>query len=150
MSRMVITILLLISSLLFISSNNIEEGFYKAEEGEEIFLFEHKENEAFQINTSSGKLFTVKIRGNPTTGYGWFLENPEENTNLIKVLDLNENNSSIHYIADKVPQGFMGGGGFYYFRFKALTSGDVTLIFSNKQPWNPSSAMTYSLNVTIA
>ena len=147
---MVLIILLLVSSIIMIHSIKFEKGNYSAEEGEEIFLYDYKENEAFQINTFSGKLFTVKIRGNPTTGYGWFLENPEEYSTLIKVFDLKKNNSTKHYISDKVSQGFRGSGGYYYFRFQALTSGDVALIFSNKQIWNPSSGKTYRIDVTIA
>ena len=149
MTRLVLRILLFISSLLISQSIDSRKKEYKAEDGEEIFLLKYQKDYPLKIKTTSGKFFTIKIRGNPTTGYGWYLENPTQNKKFLKAFDLNEQNESIHYIPDKVPPGWTGGGGFYYFRFLALSSGEVTLIFNNKRPWDPNSSHTYSLNVII-
>lgn len=105
----------------------------------------------FDITAKAGDTFTIKIRGNPTTGFGWFLENRDNLDNsVIQPLNLNEHGSSRDYITDEHPEGMVGVGGYYYFKFKGMKAGaNVTLRFVNKRPWETSAIRSVDVNVNL-
>jgi predicted secreted protein len=115
-------------SLATVPSSKIKEEFG------EIHEFAQGSN-SLDITHKAGELFTVKIRGNPTTGFSWFLENVRKlDTSAIKPLNVNEDGSSQKYITDEHPEGMVGVGGYYYFIFKALKSNvNLTLNFIYKR-----------------
>ena len=114
------------------------------------FEFIPKSTENFVITVSKAKNFSIKINGNPTTGYGWYLENALTiDKNLLKPLNLNDVNGTDDYVADVKPAGWVGGGGYYFFKFASVNEGQVALTFSNKQIWDPSTIKTYELNIVI-
>ena len=105
-----------------------------------------------EVSPAAGQIFTIKIRGNATTGYGWFLQNRANiDTDAIQALNLNEYGSSQNYITDEHEEGMVGVGGYYYFKFKALKSGaSVSLVFIHKRPWETSPVRTVEVKVNIS
>ena len=107
----------------------------------------------FEVNTESnavnnfsvkkGKQFKIKLAGNPTTGYSWFLLNLESLDSSIANVDTNEDGSAGGYVSS-VPEGEIlpGAGGDFYFTFEAVskTTEPVDFLFSYHAPWDPSNA----------
>jgi predicted secreted protein len=106
---------------------------------------------SFPTTVSLNQILVVKIRGNPTTGYGWYLENADTlDRSILNPTNLNEYNSCKDYITDNHPQGYVGVGGYYYFKFKPLKeTNSITLIFNNKRPWENKAVRTVELLVTV-
>ena len=103
----------------------------------------------WNISAKVGSTFSIKIRGNPTTGYSWFLENRNNlNTSMIQALNLSEHGSA-DYVTDASEPGMVGVGGYYYFRFSALAAGDAQLVFIHKRPWETSPIRTVTVNVSL-
>ena len=110
------------------------------------------------LNTFSvkkGKEFKIKLAGNPTTGYSWFLLNLEALTesNAVANVDTNEDGSAGGYVSS-VPEGesLPGAGGDFYFTLKAVakTSEPIDLLFSYQRPWeanNAANSVTVKINV---
>ena len=97
-----------------------------------------------QIYTASNNLIidckvdseiALKFDGIPTTGYTWILSDNSDET-LLKNLNLTTDNTSKDYITVKPSKKFIVGfGGFYFFKFKPLKIGVVTLHFVHKRLW---------------
>jgi predicted secreted protein len=105
-----------------------------------------------QITTAHiNQILQVKIRGNPTTGYGWFIINLSNlDQKVLKPLNLNEYNSTDDYITDTHPPGFVGVPGYYYFKFLPINISNGTLLtFVNKRPWEETDERTVNLTVKI-
>ena len=140
----------IVTLVIAICSGNNNPDEEKNNTKSEIFDFVPKTDEAFLITVEKAETFSIKIKGNPSTGYGWYLENISLiNESLIKPLNLDNYNGTDDYVADKNPQGMVGGGGNYFFKFVSVNKGQLTLTFSNKRPWDPSTAKTYLVNVVI-
>jgi predicted secreted protein len=103
------------------------------------------------ITHKAGDIFTVKIRGNPTTGYSWFLQNINSiDTSAIKPLNINEKGSSQMYVSDQHEEGMVGVGGYYYFIFKALGSNvNITLKFKYVRTWETEVGRSAEVNVNL-
>ncbi len=100
---------------------------------------------------SKGGELIVKIKGNPTTGYGWYLSNADQLKSVVQATNLNAMGSSTNYVQDPAPAGFMGVGGTYLFRFNALTAADnVNLNFVYRRSWEntPIRELTVALKIT--
>ena len=101
---------------------------------------EANSNNAFSVK--KGKNFKVKLAGNPTTGYTWFLLNLESlaSSKYVSNVDTNEDGTAGGYIPS-VPQfddlPVIGSDGDFYYTFKAVakTSEPVELLFSYQRPW---------------
>jgi len=100
-------------------------------------VFEKAESKDAEIKVKSGSEFTIKIPGNPTTGYSWILTNDEE----LKSAGLEPTNldeiKSADYVQASHQQGIVGRGGTFDFKFK-LSEGkknvpDIKL--SYQRPW---------------
>lgn len=117
----------------------------------EIFSLETGSN-TLEVSPQEGQTFTIKIRGNPTTGYTWFLDNRDNLDNsAIKALNLNEFGSSRNYKTDEHPEGMVGVGGYYFFTFKALKKGaSVDLVFIHKRPWESGHVRKVTVKVNIS
>ena len=100
-------------------------------------LFNKAENSESEIKVKNGSEFNIKIAGNPTTGYSWYLNNEDElKKEGVQPTNLNEYKSA-DYVQDEHPIGMAGVGGIFDFKFK-LDEGkknvpDIRL--SYKRPW---------------
>ena len=97
------------------------------------------------------EIFSVQLKGNPTTGYQWAMENLDQLTNVsIRPLNLNERNSGA-YIADPHEPGLGGFGGTFDFKFRAGTQTNElnTLNFVYKRAWEATSAKKVQIKVQI-
>ena len=93
----------------------------------------------FDLEVENNNQFSIELKGNPTTGYSWFLENFEElkKSLIIKPLNLNEQKSS-DYVADPCPEGMCGSGGKFHFKFEvknAFGKDIPKLVFGYKRLW---------------
>ena len=102
---------------------------------------ESNSNNAFSVK--KGKKFKVKLAGNPTTGYSWFLLNLENlaSSKYVSNVDTNEDGTAGGYVPSVPPSEdgiqIVGSGGDFYYTFKAVakTSEPVELLFSYQRPW---------------
>lgn len=109
------------------------------------------DQDAYEVSVPKGEDFAIKIRGNPTTGYGWFLDNPKQlEGSSVEALNLNDMNSA-EYVADDHPNGMVGVGGYYYFKFKAVGDANTStnLTFIHKRPWETTNLRTAVVTVKI-
>jgi len=103
-----------------------------------------------EIKIIEGQIFSIKVKGNPTTGYSWFLINEEELTNAgIIPLNLNEHKSG-SYIS-QCPKGMVGGGGIFDFQFKAdKINKDLPLVvLKYRRPWIPENENDQKLEIKL-
>ncbi len=79
------------------------------------------------IEVAKGDSVEVTLRGNPTTGYSW---------NLISGKDaVLKQVGHPTYRQDPAPQGKVGVGGNFTFRFEATEVGTAQLKFVYERPW---------------
>jgi predicted secreted protein len=123
----------------------------------EELLFEAPDNDqsnSMDVSVESGKEFSIKIRGNPTTGYGWYLKNAEaiSNSAVLKAKNLNEYESTNDYKTDPHAAGMVGVPGSYYFTFEATASAGKkeALTFVYKRPWEKETEPIYTLTVNVS
>ena len=88
---------------------------------------------------------TVKLEGNPTTGYSWtYTMDPEGVVSEV----------SNEYVADKASEGVVGSGGTFVFKFEAVAPGEAELVFSYHRVWEedvpPIQTVTYKAVVDSA
>jgi predicted secreted protein len=95
----------------------------------------------WEIAAKKGDTISIKIRGNKTTGYSWYLANREQlSQNIIKPLNLDQHGSTTNYMMDENPEHLMGVGGYFYFDFQIpenIENQVVDLEFLHKRPWEP-------------
>ena len=121
---------------------------YKPKTGEDIFPFINNHEKPIEITTRVGEYFSLQIRGNPSTGYLWYLENPK-NLELVKPEDLNKSNRTTNYDPDAPSSCLRGAGGSYYFRFFSKTKGKQTLTFIYKKSYEKNPKDKYTVNLII-
>jgi len=89
--------------------------------------------EAKAMDVNNDEIFSVKLNGNPTTGYSWVLMNEEEIASsgvVSKVAD--------DYVEDEHEEGMVGVGGTFTFEFmvnNACGKQLPNLVFGYKRPW---------------
>ena len=111
------------------------------------------EAQVFEVDTESnaGNVFTIKkglqfklkLAGNPTTGYSWFLLNLKSliESGFVLNVDTNKDGSAGGYVqkeeVDENGNTIEGAGGDFYFTFEAVakTSEPVSFLFSYQTPW---------------
>ena len=90
-----------------------------------------------------GLQFKLKLAGNPTTGYSWFLLNLKNliESGYVLNIDTNDDGSAGGYVqrneVDENGNIIEGLGGDFYFTFEAAakTSEPVNFLFSYQKPW---------------
>ncbi len=91
------------------------------------------------ITVKENTEFELKIKGNPTTGYEWYILNYDELSNL-DIICLNKHNSG-DFISDPHESGIVGIGGTYTFRFKVNSHNNnfktIKLIYKRDWENNP-------------
>jgi len=103
--------------------------------------------EAKAMDVNNDEIFSVKLNGNPTTGYSWVLMNEEEIASsgvVSKVAD--------DYVEDEHEEGMVGVGGTFTFEFmvnNACGKQLPNLVFGYKRPWEDEVAdkAEYTLNL---
>lgn len=110
----------------------------------------------FSLNNQGSLIFTakpneefiLKVTGNPTTGYSWYLSASPDESNL-KCLNLSKHKSSDNYVVDAHEPGFTGVGGTFYFKFQGVKEGSYDLTLVKKRPWEPEPIQTKNVKVEI-
>ena len=106
-----------------------------------VFAVDTTANALNSFKVEKGQQFKVKLAGNPTTGYSWFLLNVKKltSTSAVQNVDTNEDGSAGGYVSDsdKENKGLVGVGGNFFFTFKAVTktTEPAELLFSYQRPW---------------
>ena len=94
--------------------------------------------------------FELKIKGNPTTGYNWYILNYDELPNL-DIICLNKDNTG-EFIYDPNQVGIVGIGGTFTFRFKVNSHNNnfktIKLIYKRNWENNPNDLIV-SINVLV-
>lgn len=89
------------------------------------------------VTLAKGETLTVKLAGNPTTGYQWTVA--QNDANFLQPQDpIYEPDSSA-----------IGSGGTYFFRFTALNPGSASLRMTYRRSWEPAPIETFTLAVNI-
>lgn len=116
-----------------------------------------EEKDLYNINITLENILVIKLKGNPSTGYGWFLDalNPNSSKRITKSsllpLNLDEHSSTSDYIQDKAPENYMGVPGYYYFKFEAVEESENNkLEFIYKRPWETDIYRTVTFNIDIS
>jgi predicted secreted protein len=101
----------------------------------------------FNESVRAGKTYSIPLRGNPTTGYGWFASVVD--SSIVTITNVNSNGGSKDYVTDPAPAGFAGVGGTYYFTVLGLRAGKTTITFQYKRPWETTSSKVENHVVTV-
>lgn len=78
-----------------------------------------------EIKTKIGEDFTIKLEGNPTTGYIWEISSSTEYLHLLKLIDT-------YWETDR---SLVGSPAVQNFVLKPLSVGSVSLTFGYGRPW---------------
>ena len=112
--------------------------------GVEIRLYRLLTNEgATTIDLHIGDRLMIALPGNATTGYAWELIDGGE-TEVISSLE------GRGYIPDSAPEGMVGVGGTFFFRYAAESIGNADLTFTYRRPWEEgegTQTITFHVNV---
>ena len=97
-----------------------------------------RNNQNPSISVLNQKKFGLKFASNPTTGFDWYLLNPEEavKSKLLTALNLDQNGGG-EYVPDGVSRRITGSGGntFFLLESSEIGEGEVALKFVYKRPW---------------
>ena len=94
-------------------------------------------SEKTELVKVEGEEFEIKLEGNPTTGYNWYLDNIM-NFNYQTITPLNLSKSgTVQFIPNPNPKKLDGVGGHYIFKFRANKASDkaILLRFIYKRGW---------------
>jgi len=95
------------------------------------------------VTVRRGESITLRLAGNPTTGYRWQLRLP-----LGPAL---EQQGDSAYVPDPAPGGIVGSGGTEVWKFKGIRAGRLTLVLEYRRPWEkdqpPARTVTYAIRV---
>ncbi len=130
MKKIFSTLLVLLSIFAFTKTLNNEEDF-------KIISIHDKGQDGSYNVVKPGQKFIIEIDGNPTTGYVWFLEQPEKlNRDIVAPMNLKDNNSADYYQHPN-EEMMAGVGGIYRFKFQAGFDhfGSADLNFIYKRSW---------------
>jgi inhibitor of cysteine peptidase len=94
------------------------------------------------LTIKEGDIFSIKLRGNPTTGYSWQLSSADKS-----ILNLIEKK----FIPEKKKKNIVGSGGTDIFIFEAVGSGktDLKLIYARSWEKYAKPAKTFNLKVMV-
>ncbi|MBC8470664.1 MAG: PD40 domain-containing protein [Planctomycetes bacterium] len=104
----------------------------------------NEENDGGQIELEQGQILVVTLESNPTTGYRWEqVENQEPYLEQMGEVEFKSSETGDPPLA--------GAGGWEIFRFKAISTGKMTLQLVYRRPWEEGvePVNIFSLNVLI-
>ena len=100
-------------------------------------IFTENSNQTyFSMDSIKNLTIAIELKGNPTTGYNWYLtgtSSTQPNSGL-KAINLDSSNSSTYY-ADATPQNLAGSGGTYCFKFQPQDYSTTSLFFEYYRSW---------------
>ena len=111
-------------------------------------IFSLDQNDPLNFTVKPNNEFLLKVRGNPTTGYSWYVSAISDESNL-KCTNLNQWKSSENYVVDPHEPGFVGVGGTFYFKFQGNKEGNYDITLVKKRPWEPEPIQTKNIKVQI-
>jgi inhibitor of cysteine peptidase len=80
-----------------------------------------------RVQVPVGQWVLVRLQGNPTTGYQW--QTAAVKGQSVRMM------AEPQYVATPVKPGVVGGGGTFYFKFRALQPGLTTIKLIYLRPW---------------
>lgn len=98
--------------------------------------------------------FSIRLKGNPTTGYTWIMLNGKSYSGSEGIIPMNlsENYNSTLYNQERHTIGNVGFGGTFQFIFQATEASNkiYPLIFSYRRPWEDGAALkVVTVNIKI-
>jgi inhibitor of cysteine peptidase len=93
------------------------------------------------IELRAGGVFQVALRGNPSTGFGWYADSLD--TNIL------EQQGDWEFDPDNSSPGVSGSGGTFSLDFKAVGSGMTSLQLVYRRPWEPDVPPIQTFEVTV-
>lgn len=108
----------------------------------------------WNITVNSNTAFKIRIEGNPTTGYIWYISNVNDiNQQLLLITNINSNNTTEDYAINQQYDGIVGQPGYYIFEFEAkkptLTDRPIRIEFIEKRPWEKEPIETVTVFIAI-
>ncbi|HOT01197.1 MAG TPA: protease inhibitor I42 family protein [Acidobacteriota bacterium] len=94
------------------------------------------------IEAVVGQTITVRLAGNPTTGFGWAALPPDDPA--VAAVGNSE------YQQNPADAGRVGAGGTYIFRFRAERPGAAKLVIQYRRPWEPGPTEVFHVLVRVA
>ena len=132
-------------------------SLYNCEEyqGAKVFEIQRNSNgiKEFTVDVKKGEEFALKFRGNPTTGYSWFLLNTKDVTDSLQGTNVSTDGTT-SYVPDSKNPALVGGAGAFYYKFKAVKVANEpkVLQFLYERVWlkkdNSAPTLTVKINVS--
>jgi predicted secreted protein len=98
----------------------------------------------YTIQAKAGSRITLKLEGNITTGFSWYLMNKSQlNTRLISVDNLLAWGAGVF----RPLSNLQGSSGFFYFECSLKGVGDQVLELVYKRIWETTAAKRYSVKI---
>lgn len=96
-----------------------------------IRVFDLTYSETETLSVKLGEVFIIKLAGNPSTGYNWFIENISTfNRQILLPLNANESGYITYETQPLLTSGFVTGEPEYQeFKFQAKNRGSISLTF---------------------
>jgi len=96
------------------------------------------QQEALTLQGTVGQNFSIKMQGNPSTGYNWYLDSENSDSNAVACLNLSEYGTGDYLKAEQAGGNLgmiCGAPGYSVFNFEIKQAGEhkVTLIY--KRGW---------------
>lgn len=94
----------------------------------------------FTLQGTVGQVFSVKMVGNVTTGYNWFLNQEASDANAVACTNLSEMGTG-EYVSQQPQTGGLpgmmvcGAPGFSVFNFQIKEAGEHKVVLEYKRPW---------------
>jgi inhibitor of cysteine peptidase len=101
-----------------------------------------KEATGHYVEAAVGQAITVRLPGNPTTGFQWTALPPDDPA--VVALGAGE------YAPDPDAAGRVGAGGTYTFRFRAERPGAAKIVIQYRRSWEPSPTEVFHVLVRVA
>jgi inhibitor of cysteine peptidase len=92
------------------------------------------------LTVSPGDTLTIRLPGNPTTGFTWA---------ALPVDGKSVQFLSLDYVPDAHEPNHVGVGGIYIATFKAVQPGQSSLRLEEKRPWEKDQPPIHSFNLTV-
>ena len=146
--RPVVRLFIVFLTFYTLSCNKVTCRGGTASEAANTFTFDSEEENSWQIKVKANSRITLRILGNPTTGYEWQLNRGNLNDQFLKPVKLASNNIG-RFEEPDVPFGFVGAPGYYIFQFDVLKTGNTNIEFKYKRPWETEVARTLKTNLEI-
>jgi predicted secreted protein len=94
------------------------------------------------VEATVGQVITVRLPGNPTTGFEWVALPPDDAAVSVE--------ASGQYVADSAGAGMVGGGGTYVFHYKAERPGASKIVLNYRRNWEKSPTEIFHVLVRVS